>query len=263
MATPVPLYDTLSAHYDRFVDWEARLAHELPFLLEVLPLRRRAGAVRVLDVACGTGQHAIALARRGYQVTGTDLIVPMVEAARRNAPAGAPARFEVAGFGQLATTVGAGYDAVLCLGNSLPHALTAADLRAALVDFAAVLRPGGVLLVQNRNFARVLAGRERFLPPQGDDAHIFVRFYDFDTPQPGLITFHMLILSRQGDGWRQQAEATVLRPTPGVLNELSVLLAETGFHDVAFYGGLDGSAFPQDTVCDPAASEDLVAVARR
>lgn len=251
MATSVPFYDTLSAYYDRFVNWPARLAHELPFLVDVL---ERAHAVRVLDAACGTGQHALALAGRGYQVVGADLSAPMIARARE-AAAGTSARFEVAGFGHLAATVGTGFDAVLCLGNSLPHALTVEDLRATLADFTATLRPGGVLVLQNRNFARVLAGRERFMPPQGDDTHVFVRFYDFDAPQPGLITFHMLILERRDDGWRQQAEATVLRPV--FQDELVSLLTGSSFHDVTFYGGLDGSPF------DPAASNDLVVVARR
>ena len=41
------------------------------------------------------------------------------------------ARFEAAGFGELSAWVGAGFDALLCLGNSLPHLLTPADLSAA------------------------------------------------------------------------------------------------------------------------------------
>lgn len=273
MATPVPLYDTLSAHYNRFVNWEARLAHELPFLTGVLT---QAHAVRVLDVACGTGQHALALADRGYQVVGTDLSAPMIERARHAAPAGAHIRFDVAGFGEQATTVhtlraraasgaapcgcglrvGTGFDAVLCLGNSLPHALNAEDLRATLADFAAVLQSsGGVLVLQNRNFERVMARRERFMEPQGDDRNLFLRFYDFDTPRPGLITFNMLILSHRDDAWHQQVESTVLRPI--ARDELADLLTATGFPDVVFYGGLDGSPF------DPAASDDLVAVAWR
>jgi SAM-dependent methyltransferase len=253
MATPVPLYDTLSAHYDRFVNWEARLAHELPFLTDVLA---QAHAVRVLDVACGTGQHALALTDRGYQVVGTDLSAPMIERARHAAPASAHVWFEVAGFGEQAKVAGTGHDAVLCLGNSLPHVLNAEDLRATLADFAATLRPsGGVLVLQNRNFERVMTAHERFMSPQGDDRQVFVRFYDFNTPQPGLLTFNMLVLSRQDGGWHQEVESTVLRPV--LRDELAGLLAATGFSDVAFYGGLDGSPF------DPAASDDLVAVACR
>ena len=96
----VPLYDALASDYDRFVNWEGRLAHELPFLDRLLTEQ---GAVRVLDTACGTGHHALALAQRGYQVVGVDLSEAMIEQARINASrAGLPVEFAVAGFGELA-----------------------------------------------------------------------------------------------------------------------------------------------------------------
>lgn len=82
MMKPVPLYDPFSADYDRFVNWRERLAYELPFLEQQLTA---ASARRVLDVACGTGMHAIALAQRGYDVTGADLSAGMIERARENA----------------------------------------------------------------------------------------------------------------------------------------------------------------------------------
>jgi SAM-dependent methyltransferase len=57
---------------------------EVDFLLEELALRPGAS---ILDVGCGTGRHAIELARRGYRVTGLDLSTGMLaraaEAARR------------------------------------------------------------------------------------------------------------------------------------------------------------------------------------
>jgi cyclopropane fatty-acyl-phospholipid synthase-like methyltransferase len=57
---------------------------EVDFLIEALDLRPGA---KVLDVACGTGRHAIELARRGYCVTGLDLSAGMLQQARKDAEA--------------------------------------------------------------------------------------------------------------------------------------------------------------------------------
>jgi len=276
----VPLYDALSDDYDRFVNWENRLAYEMPFIERTL---READAQRVIDVACGTGMHAIELARRGYKVVGADLSAPMIERARENAAiAGVEAHFVVAGFGELAEKlalspsislrtsgvegpalspvegVSGQFDAVLCFGNSLPHALGAGDLGDALADFAAVLRPGGLLLVQSRNFDAVLARRERFMGPEahreGDREWLFVRFYDFNPD--GMITFNMVVLRRDAEGkWLQQVEATELRPLTH--SELITSLTAAGFTDIVHYGDMQGAPF------DPDRSPNLVMTARR
>src|SRR5512140_1619469 len=62
-------YDRLARVFDVMTDWNSRLGLELPFIEETL---RKHGATRVLDVACGTGRHSIALAERGYPVVGWD-----------------------------------------------------------------------------------------------------------------------------------------------------------------------------------------------
>jgi 2-polyprenyl-3-methyl-5-hydroxy-6-metoxy-1,4-benzoquinol methylase len=41
--------------------------------------------IRILDIGCGTGRHAIELATRGYQVTGVDLSDSMLQKAHQNA----------------------------------------------------------------------------------------------------------------------------------------------------------------------------------
>jgi len=249
----VPLYDALAVDYDRFVNWPARLAHELPFLERLF---QAYGVQAVLDSACGSGQHAISLAQRGYQVIGADLSTPMVEQARRNGDAaGVSVLFVVAGFGRL-SALGQAFDAVLCLGNSLPHLVTPSGVAEALADFASVLRPGGLLVIQNRNFDHVWATRERFVGPQSyrgaDGEWLFVRFYDF---HEDTVTFNMVRLRRTEAGWAQDVDATELRPI--FRDGLAAALAAAGFREVTFYGGYDGSAF------DPAHSGDLIAVAHR
>jgi SAM-dependent methyltransferase len=251
--SPVPLYDALASDYDRFVDWPGRLAHELPFIERFFREHR---VRRVLDAACGTGRHAIALAQKGYEAVGADLSPAMIEHARLGAAAaGVDVPFFTAGFGDLAA-LGQTFDAILCLGNSLPHVLTDAELAAALADFAALLRPGGLLVAQNRNFDRIWARRERFMGPQvhreGDREWLFVRFYDFHAD---TLTFNMIRLQRTPAGWSQDVEATELRPI--FADQLAAALALAGLASVELYGGYDGAPF------DPEVSGDLIAVAAR
>ena len=254
---PTPLYDALSEDYDRFVDWRGRLEYELPFIERQLAA---VGAKRVLDAACGTGMHAIALAKRNCRVTGADVSVGMVERARANAAAlGLEIPFVEAGFGELAERVGGDFDALLCLGNSLPHVLAGNELEATLVDFAAVLRPGGLLFIQNRNFDAVMGGEgERWMGPQAhqEDGRewLFVRFYDFNPD--GTLTFNIITLRRDAEGhWTQSAEATLLRPW--LHAELEGMVTAAGFGALTLFGDMTGAPF------DPHSSGNLILTATR
>ena len=268
----VPLYERFDA-YDRFVNWDRRLAFELPFIeRQLAAVGVGPGVPRVLDVACGTGKHAIALAQRrmfhpaGYDVTGVDLSSAMIERARANAAAEGVegVRFAVAGFGELAERTEGGFDALLCLGNSLPHVLTEEALRTTLDDMAAVLRPGGLLFIQIRNMDAVLARQARWMPVQSyrqeGSAHseehewLFVRFYDFN--EDGSLTFNVVTCEREGQGpWRQQANSTRLHPWR--YDRLVEGIVRAGFVNLSSYGNMAGAPYDRES------SGDLVLVARR
>ncbi len=258
------MYDAFSSDYDRFVNWPSRLAYELPFIEALLvKIPGSTAKIRVLDAACGTGKHAIALAERGYDAAGVDLSAGMIEKAKSNSLAAhTKVDFRVAGFNDLAEAYRSGegysFDALLCLGNSLPHVLTRAALAVSLVSFASCLKPGGILLVQNRNFDAVMANRQRWMEPQsaleGGSEWVFVRFYDF-TPD-GLIDFNILTLRRENGGqWRQTLNTTKLRPV--LSTEMQTELASAGFSEIVFYGDMTGGSY------DPASSGNLVVTARK
>jgi len=250
-------YDTFSSDYDRFVSWPGRLVLEMPFLTSQL---REIGANSVLDAACGTGMHALALALAGFQAAGADLSAGMIARARENAQAAKmEIPFQVAGFGELATAFGPeSSDAIFCLGNSLPHLLTPELLSAALADFARVLKPGGLVFIQNRNFDAVMSKHQRWMEPQsaceGQTECLFQRFYDFEPD--GLLTFNVITLRRESGGdWKQSIQSTQLRPL--LAAELQAASQEAGFESISCYGDLTGSAF------NPDSSGNLVVVARK
>lgn len=254
------MYEDLSSTYDHFVNWKNRLNFELPFLERQFGGIQTGGSpLRILDAACGTAMHAIEFARRGYTAAGADLSAGMITQAKQNVQAaGVNVDLRQAGFGSIAPTFGTNvFDAVVCLGNSLPHVNSLAELDAALTDFAASIKPGGRLILQNRNFDAVLARQERFMDPQSyrheDEEEIFLRFYDFRAD--GLLDFQMVTLTRQADGWQQKLSSSVLYPLQRA--EVEASLQRAGFADIQSFGGLNGSAF------DAAASPNLVVVAQK
>lgn len=110
---------------------------EVDFLVEALDLR--AGA-RVLDVGCGPGRHAHALARRGIEVVGVDISAPFIELAQADAPPGATF---VRGDARALTFDGE-FDAAisLCQGG---FGLVGDEDPRVLEGMARAVRPGGLL----------------------------------------------------------------------------------------------------------------------
>jgi glycine/sarcosine N-methyltransferase len=255
MENPTDFYDALAPMFDVMTDWDARLAAEGPFLMSVLD---EAGARRVLDAACGSGGHALWLARQGYEVTGVDVSPAMIALAQRKAAADGPdVLFVVSDLANLQSS--AAYDAVLCLGNSLPHLLTQDVLVAALQGMAGVLRPGGVLVLQNLNYDLRWQKQPRWFMAQGgalDGQEVLVwRFADYDVPA-GRIAFHIALFRKNVPNWQVEVHTTPHRPL--FQADLVAALTEAGFSEPRAYGRM---AQP-DEAFDVNRSGDLVVVAR-
>ncbi len=103
------MYNTFAEDYDRFVNWENRLAYEMPFIEKQINLLqdRLHRQLDILDTACGTGMHAIALARTGHRVSAADLFPEMIEKSQQNAHrAGVRVDFKTAGLSEMAGSFG-------------------------------------------------------------------------------------------------------------------------------------------------------------
>jgi SAM-dependent methyltransferase len=146
--------------------------HEKEAKAEVAGLLRSTGLKRgaVLDAACGTGRHSLALAAKGFDVIGvdsTEAYVKQAQARARKLKLGAA--FETGELRDLARFSG-DFDLVLNLFTSFGYYEQAADNFHALTQMAGSLRPGGILameLMPRESLEAVFQDRDWQRVPEG------------------------------------------------------------------------------------------------
>jgi SAM-dependent methyltransferase len=135
------------------IDWDAEYrAGGVPWEIggpqpALAPVLDEVRGPKILDLGCGTGELAVALARRGHDVTGVDISGVAVEQARaRAAAAGLAVRFEVGDAARLSSPER--YDAVFDSGllhNLVRQGGSAADDYLALLP--GLTAPGATVVV--------------------------------------------------------------------------------------------------------------------
>jgi SAM-dependent methyltransferase len=103
-------------------------------------------AKRVLDICCGTGEHATRMARLGYEVTGVDQSQDMLDIAVDKATkSGLTIDFicrDIFGLG-----IKEKFQVAYCLGYTFLYMTTDSDVRRFLKAVRDALLPGGLFLV--------------------------------------------------------------------------------------------------------------------
>jgi 2-polyprenyl-3-methyl-5-hydroxy-6-metoxy-1,4-benzoquinol methylase len=233
-------YDSLAQQYDQLTAAASRQATADAFVGRLLAQRP---IERAVDVACGTGLFALAMARRGVRTTGIDISSGMLRQARQAADSqGLQVNWLAAPMQQLPAAAAGPFDAVLCMGNSLPHLLSADDLAVTLAGFAKVLAPGGLAAMHLLNYRRVLQRRERIVGIQAAGETTFVRFYDFGGGE--MLTFSILELRRRGSDFDYTLHSANLRPW--LAGDVASAARNAGMGQVTFFGGLDMGPFDAD-----------------
>lgn len=240
MRTPTAryFYDDLAADYDLlYADWGASVARQGTALDDRVTRALGPGTYDVLDCACGIGTQALGPAALGHRVTGTDLSpVAVARAAREAAARGVPLTVAAADMRALPLRDGS-FDVVVCADNSLPHLLTADDVRTALAGMRRVLRPGGLLILTTRPYDELRRERPLSTPPsvrtgpEGRAVSFQLWHWHDDGERYDLELFQLRPDTDEGadpDRWT----TTVRRATYWALTrrQLAELAAETGFH---------------------------------
>jgi SAM-dependent methyltransferase len=122
---------------------------------------------RILDCSCGIGTFAIALAKLGYAVSGSDGSQGMIEQAdlaARNANVDVP--LKCCNWEDLPAHFAGPFDLVFCLGNAIGHTRNLEEMLRSLQGMRAVLRGGGKLVIDSRNWEQIRKEKTRFTPYQ-------------------------------------------------------------------------------------------------
>jgi SAM-dependent methyltransferase len=126
-------------------DYSAVAALIVPMAEKLVDTADLQAGQRVLDVACGSGNAALAAARCGCEVTGIDYVPELLERGRARAAAeGLPVEFAEGDAEDLRFPDGA-FDAVL----SVVGVMFTPDQERAAAELARVCRPGGTIAVAN------------------------------------------------------------------------------------------------------------------
>ena len=133
-----------------FTPWERATTHEAATISSMFDREegeRQRPFGRALDLGCGSGMQSVQLAKRGWQVTGVDLVPKALNAARRRArDAGVNVQLVEGDVTNLrALGISSGYQFVLDFG--MFHGLTDVQREAMGREVSAVAEPGATLLM--------------------------------------------------------------------------------------------------------------------
>jgi len=207
---------------------------EVDFIERVLDLPY--GAC-VLDLGCGYGRHAIALAGRGYRVTGYDLSSVLLARARRDAKQAGVEVTWVEGDMRALKFEGC-FDGVINMFTSFGYFEEEDENFRVLRKVGVGLRPGGRFLIEtvNRDFiVRHFAPRVWFRA--GEMTVLEERAFD---PISSRSLVDVTVIE---DGKEKRFHHSVRVYS---YTEMEMLLAASGLRTVEVFGDFDGSKYSWD-----------------
>ena len=235
-------YESISTYYDDIFPASPTAAQFL--------MKRARPPGTVLDLACGTGNHALMLAQIGCRVTGVDLDKAMIAHARRKKEA----------YGDLRASFSAGdmravgallddavlFDLVYCIGNSLPHLRDEHEVLDVLRTVYGLTSEGGNLVVQIVNFERLKDGGIVDLPTiqAGNGRITFERAYE-QGRDGGHVLFQTRLTVRESSEVRSLENEVPLLVLSGAT--LERLVREAGYADVEMYGDFEERPYEQES----------------
>ncbi len=208
----------------------------------------------VIDIGCGTGNHALRLSKMGYQVTGVDVSSTMLEIAKAKDKE-AKIKFIKGDMKKLEKVVPKGqrFDAAICLGQVFSHLMTNKDVQALLNRLHKILKQNGLFVFSARNAKKI---NEEYLNKLRLDHMIneeklqllILTYNTRDLQDSNIIVWNPIYLIKQNSKVDLQIREHRLRWFE--FSTLKKIITENGFKIVAIYSGPMKEKFKEEEHTD-------------
>lgn len=223
-------YDELSKYYDIiFPQGDAQLQF----------IKKRINGKNVLDLAAGTGNYTIALAKLDYHVVATDLDEEMVkhieEKSREEKLGNIKAR--TLDMRDIHRIEGKNFDLIFCIGNSIVHLDNEEEIGDLIKKIYDLLNESGKVIIQIVNYDRILEFDVKNLPTidRSKQGVKFIRDYEL---KDGKILFKTKLIVE----YDQEYDHCV-KLYPLTSESLTEMFVKAGFKEIEIFGGFDESEY--------------------
>lgn len=243
-------YKILTPFYDEMIDFENRIIREKPFFKELITSYKIKSA---LDIGCGTGMHSIMFSELGVESWGFDNSLEMIKKAKINAKKrNVNAVFKRLSLENWHSNIKRNFNAIFCLGNTLPHILHKNKLKKTIKNVYNGLSTEGIIMVQILNYYPIMKYQKRIVNIKKLGNHTFIRFYDFLN---NIINFNILVLTEKDKKLDYKLITTELMLI--YKDELIEIIEEVGFKKVKCYGDFEKNRFYKN------GSKDVIILAEK
>jgi SAM-dependent methyltransferase len=235
------IYERFAYFYAKgpYLQYSDRMAELFPAVLE----RFDAQPQTILDIACGEGTFAVAMAKRGFRVTGVDLSPRMLQFARERAEQeNVEVEFLLQDMRSLPFE--GRFDLVTCWFDSLNYILELEDLTKTFAGACRALKkPGLFIFDMNTIYGLAVNWQRNLCYVQQDSAELFEIHrpsYDFER---NIATLRITGFAKEGDRWTRMDE--VHKERGYTLRDIRQCLKEVDFQELACWGNLAEMSEPK------------------
>ena len=223
-------YSNFAYVYDRLME-DVDYGGWVQYIEDIFKLENQS-PIKILELACGTGNVTIPLSKKGYQLTAVDISQDMLSVAVNKASdAGEKILFLQQDMRKLELE-GEGFDSVLCLCDGINYITEAQDLFSVFKMVYEILKKDGLFIFDISSYYKLknILGVNTYGENLGDLCYLWENYFD---DEAGTIEMDLTFFMEEGDLYRKIEEYHLQKAYH--VKEINAILIEAGFDDITVF----------------------------